>query len=841
MQTALENGTRILARTEGAQSLEVVIERELAAGGTGVVLTARDSGGNALIVKAPRERGGADLSMKIELEIFRTLQSPNLPKLRGWKEELDGTLFLVFERIAPNPLLALNKSSIRSGISVPSDPEARYLPLPGPTALELGRELLLALSEVHKAGYVHCDVKLGNLLVRCAGGATELNQPFFDALRLGHYRGVLIDAGGMRNVDYLDALNAGHENSSIVPPQCTPVYAPPEVVDAPHHYTQSMDVYASAMTIYTLVTGHVPYDHLERSLNPADLSSILDFKRAEARGEISPFSREVLGQVRHDDCIFPKGSERGDSFANDLFSILTAAVSPKVEDRPDVSALLASFDLRFGFQPSTGDATELARRQSVFDSSSALTRLSEAAGAAAKLESERTRKFPMPELLIPNQSTGTETHEPDTATPLPPNLPKLRTARLPSTGLDRIKAAAKTSGPQARRTVGLPHRKSSFPSDPLPPAPLDPTGSASRLRRDPTGSASRLRRDPTGSASRLQRSESRERPSGPLSSGRRRGSANKVSPAEDRSSAKERASLLRPRSPTASASRLRREDPPESMSDTGQRRLKRPSSRDSVPVKQEPTASASRLRRKVSPESMSDTGQRRLKRPSSRGSVPVLREPRDDGHSTSRLIPSLDEPDSDDGTSTRNRALPEAETGYDSGRIKRRLGPRVTGVGRQPLSDYRSTLLDGRAAFLKKHRYPVLFHELSIAKRVPPEDATQRIRVRGEETPRPSAVYPLKRAARALSIGRAEDRDLRLEAPGVSRLHAAVAPDLKSRRWAIVDLGSLNGTTVDELPLGPLDRRVLKEGSRIIIGSESLRYFSPKAFFDFLEEREKQL
>ena len=76
------------------------------------------------------------------------------------------------------------------------------------------------------------------------------------------------------------------------------------------------------------------------------------------------------------------------------------------------------------------------------------------------------------------------------------------------------------------------------------------------------------------------------------------------------------------------------------------------------------------------------------------------------------------------------------------------------------------------------------------------------------------------------SIGRGTDADLRINDPGVSRLHARinVVDTATGQQVSIEDLGSTNGITVD----GVRTRQAtLGEGSRIEIGTTRLSIVSP--------------
>jgi tetratricopeptide (TPR) repeat protein len=76
---------------------------------------------------------------------------------------------------------------------------------------------------------------------------------------------------------------------------------------------------------------------------------------------------------------------------------------------------------------------------------------------------------------------------------------------------------------------------------------------------------------------------------------------------------------------------------------------------------------------------------------------------------------------------------------------------------------------------------------------------------------------------RELSIGRAEDNDLQLPDPNVSRHHARI--HLEGANYILTDLGSANGTLIDGVPLSA--PHVLKQGERFTIGNTDLTYLEP--------------
>ncbi|GAA3702652.1 hypothetical protein GCM10022204_19710 [Microlunatus aurantiacus] len=73
-------------------------------------------------------------------------------------------------------------------------------------------------------------------------------------------------------------------------------------------------------------------------------------------------------------------------------------------------------------------------------------------------------------------------------------------------------------------------------------------------------------------------------------------------------------------------------------------------------------------------------------------------------------------------------------------------------------------------------------------------------------------------------IGRGTDADLRIDDPGISRLHAEVKVHPASGATEILDLGSTNGITVNG---HKVQRAALTEGTRIEIGSTRMLVHAP--------------
>jgi pSer/pThr/pTyr-binding forkhead associated (FHA) protein len=76
-----------------------------------------------------------------------------------------------------------------------------------------------------------------------------------------------------------------------------------------------------------------------------------------------------------------------------------------------------------------------------------------------------------------------------------------------------------------------------------------------------------------------------------------------------------------------------------------------------------------------------------------------------------------------------------------------------------------------------------------------------------------------------LTVGRADGRDILLDDPKVSRLHAAL--ERIGRDWTVVDDGlSRNGTFVNDVRLS--GRRRLHDGDRVRVGGTTMTFHAPR-------------
>ncbi len=106
--------------------------------------------------------------------------------------------------------------------------------LPQTHALEWFYEIVLALDVVHKAGLIHRDLKIDNIMLRADGSLALMDY--------GVSKRILLDAGFVIESEL----------------HCSPHYVSPEQISG-DACTQSSDIYSLGVIFYELLTGNKPY------------------------------------------------------------------------------------------------------------------------------------------------------------------------------------------------------------------------------------------------------------------------------------------------------------------------------------------------------------------------------------------------------------------------------------------------------------------------------------------------------------------------------------------------------------------------------------------------------
>ncbi len=132
-----------------------------------------------------------------------------------------------------------------------------YRPLPQPNLLSLVGPLLDGLEVVHKAGYLHRDIKPGNIYIRDSGAP------------------VLLDFGAAR----------GKKDRADATAVVSPGYAPFEQYHSGGKQGPWSDIYALGAVLYWMITGNKPPDSVSRLRHeimvPAQQAADASFYRPE--------------------------------------------------------------------------------------------------------------------------------------------------------------------------------------------------------------------------------------------------------------------------------------------------------------------------------------------------------------------------------------------------------------------------------------------------------------------------------------------------------------------------------------------------------------------------------
>jgi serine/threonine-protein kinase len=199
-------------------------------------------GGMGVVYRATRIEDGADVAVKTiipavtvtrkqvdrflrEADILRRLRHPNIVAFHE-VGEAGGMIYLAMELVAGPTAGELVR---RSG------------PLGVPTAVRIACQLLAALGHAHARGFVHRDVKPGNLLIGGAKGKRVVKLADFGLARA-------YDASQLSGLTMQGEVGG------------TPAFMAPEQVTHYREVKPSADQYSAAATLYHLLTGANPHD-----------------------------------------------------------------------------------------------------------------------------------------------------------------------------------------------------------------------------------------------------------------------------------------------------------------------------------------------------------------------------------------------------------------------------------------------------------------------------------------------------------------------------------------------------------------------------------------------------
>jgi len=209
------------------------VREHLGGGGMADVFRATDEElGVDVVIKLLKPRMASDelrARMVQEAQAAAQVRHSNLVRVFG-TGKLDGTAFIVMELLdGPNLEQYLR--------------EYRGQRIPWREALALLLPALAALHAVHQQGYVHRDIKTGNILITRPAGHPAT--------------AIVIDLGlvkpdrALRTADSPPTTEVGRM-------LCTPGYTSPEQA-AGHPVDRRSDIYSMAITLYRVLAGRLPF------------------------------------------------------------------------------------------------------------------------------------------------------------------------------------------------------------------------------------------------------------------------------------------------------------------------------------------------------------------------------------------------------------------------------------------------------------------------------------------------------------------------------------------------------------------------------------------------------
>ncbi len=201
------------------------LERKLGEGGMGTVYLAHDRQLDrkvAIKILASSLTGDAELVTRFEREarLTASLEHPHIVPVYA-VGEVEGRPFIVMKKLEGRTLAAY----LREGG-----------PLPGDELMALMRQLCSGLDFIHARGFIHRDIKSGNIFIGHDGLAT------------------ILDFGILRTSQNAEALT----RTGMV--MGTPQYMSPEQALGAREIDHRADLYALAVLLFECLTGTLPFE-----------------------------------------------------------------------------------------------------------------------------------------------------------------------------------------------------------------------------------------------------------------------------------------------------------------------------------------------------------------------------------------------------------------------------------------------------------------------------------------------------------------------------------------------------------------------------------------------------
>ncbi len=228
------DGTKLRSGDDALKGSEVAghrIDALLGLGGTGCVFSGtRIDGGQRVAIKVLFGEMASDKSIaqrfEREAKAMSSIRHRNVVAIHDYGTLKNGLVYLIMELLDGITL----RERIEQSAPLTSDHAGRIL-----------EELTSGLAEAHRLGYVHRDLKPGNVI---------LTGPF------GKEQVKILDFG------IVASLREGKDKERLTKTGYiigTPTYMAPEQVD-PSAITPQVDVYALGVILYEMLTGDAPFN-----------------------------------------------------------------------------------------------------------------------------------------------------------------------------------------------------------------------------------------------------------------------------------------------------------------------------------------------------------------------------------------------------------------------------------------------------------------------------------------------------------------------------------------------------------------------------------------------------
>lgn len=315
-----------IALPRGYQLQEYRIESTLGVGGFGLTYLATDANLNMQV--AIKEYLPGDLALRCDDQSIRSRSEHTLEKFTwGRSRFLDESRTLASFR-HPNIVRVMrffeaNQTAYMVMEFVAGQPLNEWIktrrPVSTSTITELALALLGGIEVIHQSGFLHRDIKPGNIFMRQDGAP------------------VLLDFGSAR------ASSVETERTAIV----SPGYAPLEQYHANGNQGPWTDIYALGAVLYWLVTGHKPLEATARVPQDPMPATV---HCAEGVG----FPHALLEAI--DWAIAPSERARPQTVAAWRQALGALADRPATRSRPDGADRTRQADATTVLQPRTGTA-----------------------------------------------------------------------------------------------------------------------------------------------------------------------------------------------------------------------------------------------------------------------------------------------------------------------------------------------------------------------------------------------------------------------------------------------------------------------------------------------------